>query len=88
MDGDLAEIRFAVRHQDSQATSRGFSMPATDNRKKRLPGKSANPDFTKTTLYLTNDLHHQIKVHAVAAKEDMSDLVERVMADYFTRQSI
>lgn len=63
-------------------------MPPIDKRIKRPLGKSANPNFTKTTLYLSNDLHHQIKVYAVTTKEDMSDLVERVMADYFTRQNI
>ncbi|AMA10696.1 hypothetical protein AWQ23_14710 (plasmid) [Picosynechococcus sp. PCC 73109] len=57
------------------------------NKNKRPIGKSASPDFTRTTLYLSNELHHQIKLYAVSQKEDMSDLVERVMTDYFTKQN-
>lgn len=59
-----------------------MSLQAKPSKNQRRIGKSANPDFTRTTLYLSNDLHHQIKVHAVSNKEDMSELVERVMADY------
>lgn len=58
---------------------------ATPRKNQRRIGKSADPNFTRTTIYLSNDLHHQIKVHAVSNKEDMSELVERVMTDYFSK---
>jgi hypothetical protein len=35
------------------------------------------------TLYLTKDLHFKLRSHSLATEEDMSDLVEQVMNDYF-----
>lgn len=45
--------------------------------------KSKDPDYKKVTLYLTKALHFQLRSHTLATDEDMSELVERVMSDYF-----
>jgi hypothetical protein len=45
--------------------------------------KSKDPDYKKVTLYLTKALHFKLRSHTLATNEDMSELVERVMADYF-----
>jgi len=45
--------------------------------------KSKNPEFKKVTLYLTKDLHLKLRSATLTGEEDMSELVERVMEDYF-----
>jgi hypothetical protein len=45
--------------------------------------KSKDPDYKKVTLYLTKALHFKLRSHTLATDEDMSELVERVMSDYF-----
>lgn len=37
----------------------------------------------KQLFHISNELHLQIKIHAVSHQETMPDLVEWVMADYF-----
>jgi hypothetical protein len=46
-------------------------------------GKSKDSNYKKVTLYLTKDLHFKLRSHSLATTEDMSDLVEQVMNDYF-----
>ena len=49
-------------------------------------GKSRDPDYDKVTMYLTKDLHKRLRTETLLADEDMSDLVERVMQEYFERK--
>ncbi|WP_339374200.1 hypothetical protein [Picosynechococcus sp. PCC 11901] len=54
----------------------------------RSPGvqgqaKSKNPDFKKVTLYLTKELHLKMRSQTLTTEEDMSELVERIMGEYF-----
>lgn len=46
-------------------------------------GKSKDANYKKVTLYLTKELHFKLRSHSLATEEDMSDLVEQVMTDYF-----
>jgi hypothetical protein len=46
-------------------------------------GKSKDSNYKKVTLYLTTDLHFKLRSHSLTTTEDMSDLVEQVMMDYF-----
>ena len=43
----------------------------------RAPGKSADPDYQKTTVYLRKQLHRNVKIACLKANPplDMSDVV-------------
>ena len=45
----------------------------------RAPGKSADPDYQKTTVYLRKQLHRNVKIACLKANPplDMSDVVEQ-----------
>jgi len=47
--------------------------------------KSKDPNYKKVTIYLTKALHLKLRSHSLTIEEDMSELVERVMSDYFKR---
>lgn len=66
-----------VAQQGEQRTNKNISQ-----------AKSKNPDFKKVTLYLTKELHLKMRSQTLTTEEDMSDLVERVMADYFKRLEV
>ena len=57
--------------------------PQQNKRSVEKIGKSADPDFKKVTLYLSKELHLLMKSHTLTTEENMSDLVERIMTDYF-----
>lgn len=56
--------------------------PANDAEK---VGKSKDSNYKKVTLYLTKELHFKLRSHSLSTTEDMSDLVEKVMTDYFNQ---
>lgn len=45
--------------------------------------KSKDPDFKKVTLYLSKELHLKMRSQTLITDEDMSELVDRVMVEYF-----
>lgn len=68
----------------------GFeSLTVEPVEEKSLPqekvGKSKDSNYKKVTLYITKALHFKLRSHTLATEEDMSELVERVMTEYFQR---
>ena len=55
----------------------------------RTPGKSANPDYQKTTVYLSKHLHRSIKIACLKANPplDMSDLVEQELTNWLNART-
>ena len=55
----------------------------------RAPGKSADPDYQKTTVYLRKQLHRNVKIACLKANPplDMSDVVEQQLADWLKTQN-
>lgn len=49
-------------------------------------GRSKDPRYKKVTIYLNNDLHRELRQETLLAEENMSELIERVMLDYFTNK--
>lgn len=49
------------------------------------PAKSKDPNFKKTTLYLTKATHLKLRTHTLSTEQDMSQLVEELLVDYFNR---
>ena len=52
-------------------------------------GKSADPDYQKTTVYLRKQLHRNVKIACLKANPplDMSDVVEQQLADWLKTQN-
>ena len=55
----------------------------------RTPGKSADPDYQKTTVYLSKHLHRDVKIACLKATPplDMSDVVEQQLADWLKHKT-
>ena len=56
----------------------------------RSTGKSADPDYQKTTVYLKKQLHRNVKIACLKASPqlDMSDVVAQQLADWLKTQDI
>lgn len=61
----------------------GFDFDPSSLNAKKKTGKSSDPRYAKVTVYLSKDLHYRLRSHTLLEDEDMSELIERVMADYF-----
>ena len=44
--------------------------------------KSKDPNFVRTTVYLPKQLHRQLKFAAAQSGQEMSELVEKSLAQY------
>ena len=56
----------------------------------RALGKSADPDYQKTTVYLRKQLHRNVKIACLKANPplDMSEVVEQQLTDWLKTQNI
>jgi hypothetical protein len=58
---------------------------STIAKERSAPAKSKDPNFKKTTLYLSKATHLQLRTHTLSTEQDMSELVEELLVDYFKR---
>lgn len=73
--------RSNVQTSSSQLTS---SQSKENKTSKRLDAqtskaKSANPDYTRTTIYLPKKMHKKLKAIAVEEEREMSEIVEELL---------
>lgn len=63
--------------------------PATVTRPARQ-GKSSDPEYQKTTVYLPKQLHRDVKIACLQADPplDMSDVIEQKLADWLTARQV
>ena len=56
----------------------------------RTPGKSANPGYQKTTVYLSKHLHRDVKIACLKANPplEMSDIVEQQLTDWLNSKRL
>ena len=47
--------------------------------------KSKDPNFVRTTVYLSQQLHRQLKSAAARSDQEMSSLVEKSVAQYLQK---
>ena len=54
----------------------------------RTLGKSAHPGYQKTTVYISKQLHRDVKIACLKENPplDMSDVVEQQLADWLARR--
>jgi len=53
-------------------------------------GKSSDPGYQKTTVYLPKQLHRDVKIACLQADPplDMSDVIEQKLADWLTARQV
>ena len=49
--------------------------------------KSANPDYTRTTVYLPKKMHKQLKAIALDEEREMSSIVEELIETWMNKRS-
>ena len=49
--------------------------------------KSANPDYTRTTLYLPKKMHKKLKAIALEEETEMSSIVEELIEGWLSSQT-
>ena len=56
----------------------------------RVTGKSADPDYQKTTVYLEKQLHRNVKIACLKATPplDMSDVIAQQLAGWLKMQDL
>ena len=56
----------------------------------RATGKSAAPDYQKTTVYLSKQLHRNVRIACLKATPplDMSDVVAQQLTDWLKMQDL
>ncbi|AIE76077.1 hypothetical protein [Synechocystis sp. PCC 6714] len=72
--------RFAGFENFAQAES-----TTSEKKPEAAIAKSKDPNFKKTTLYLSKATHLRLRTHTLSTEQDMSELVEELLVDYFKR---
>jgi hypothetical protein len=75
--------RFAGFENFVQAES--TTSESTKGKPEAAIAKSKDPNFKKTTLYLSKATHLKLRTHTLSTEQDMSELVEELLVDYFKR---
>lgn len=71
---------------ESTSSESAQGKPETAMPKARsAPAKSKDPNFKKTTLYISKATHLKLRTHTLSTEQDMSELVEELLVDYFKR---
>lgn len=81
-DGSRFDSLFSVvRSQDSEPIASEATEGVTRKPSKQQ-GKSADPNYARTTIYLPKQLHKQLKSAAMDEERDMSDIVAELVGDW------
>ena len=73
--------RFAGFENFVQAES--TTSESTKGKPEAAIAKSKDPNFKKTTLYLSKATHLKLRTHTLSTEQDMSELVEQLLVDHF-----
>ena len=68
-----------VKHSDAQTSNQPNIQPAKK-------AKSANPDYTRTTVYLPKKMHKQLKAIALDEEREMSSIVEELIDTWLSNR--
>lgn len=63
------------------------TQPSTRGRKKSGSAKSSSPGWSQITLYLEEANYTALKIAALQDKEDSSDIVNRLVADWLAARN-
>jgi hypothetical protein len=80
-----------VKHLDSQTTKQLDSQTATQPKavkKVSQPmGKNKHPDYKLASFYIKNDTHLAFKKAILDKENDMSDVIEKLIAEWLKKQN-
>lgn len=68
-----------VKRSDAQTSSQPNIQPSKK-------AKSANPDYTRTTVYLPKKMHKQLKAIALDEEREMSSIVEELIDTWLSNR--
>ena len=68
-----------VKRSDAQTSNQPNIQPAKK-------AKSANPDYTRTTVYLPKKMHKQLKARALDEEREMSSIVEELIDTWLSNR--
>lgn len=63
--------------------SEGILGPKVKRGTEKSIGKSKDPDYSKLTVYVREKLHQKLRVHSMARRAEISELVEQALRLYF-----
>ena len=69
----------AAKHRAAELV---MEKPATKTRK---IGRSADPDYSKSTMYIHQDVHQDVKRALIGSGRDYSELVEDLLREWLTK---
>lgn len=69
----------AFKHSDVQTSNQSNIQPSKK-------AKSANPDYTRTTVYLPKKMHKQLKAIALDEEREMSSIVEELIDTWLSNR--
>ncbi len=76
--GEQPDIQ-TVKSSDAQTSNQPNIQPAKK-------AKSANPDYTRTTVYLPKKMHKQLKAIALEEEREMSSIVEELIDSWLSNR--
>jgi hypothetical protein len=76
---------FVQAESTTSESVKGKSEVAMPRARLKPPAKSKDPNFKKTTLYLSKATHLKLRTHTLSTEQDMSELVEELLVAYFKR---
>jgi hypothetical protein len=87
----LLEVRRQREQADSQPSKRSDVQPSgqlsgLDSQTAGRLAKSADPDFTKFTVYIRRATHRAAKLRAVSEGRELSDVVEQLLTEWTAKQ--
>ena len=47
--------------------------------------KSKDPNYVRTTIYISKDIHRQLKIATMDGEEDMSDVIESLVKTWLNK---
>lgn len=81
----------------SQATSKAVATPSRPRKAEPLPsripaktrrvGRSADPDYSKSTMYIHQEVHQDVKRALIGTGRDYSELVEDLLRDWLKQNT-
>ena len=82
-DGLLGRSDKPIKASPTGPSTRGKSTPSTR-------GKSTDPDYQKTTVYLSKGLHRNVKIACLKTNPplDMSDVIEQQLANWLKSRQL
>ena len=84
----MSKFDEVLSRRSKQASSKAVPKGSRETVPTRAPGKSADPDYQKTTIYLRKMLHRDVKIACLKTDppRDLSGVIEQQLAAWLKKQ--